>query len=74
MIATVLTFLVAIAAVFLVVLVWVGIDRLANKNLGERNRCCHTFDPAAARGGCCGKPESCALDGQQSGRPRTVKQ
>lgn len=70
MLGTLLTVFTAIAAVFVMVLVWVGIDRLAHKNLGERNRCCHSFDPdGGARTGCCGKHTSCALNDEESGRP-----
>ena len=74
MVGTILTLFTAIAAVFILVLLWVGIDRLAHKTLGERNRCCHSFDPDAARagtgtGGCCGQHESCPLKEEQTGRP-----
>jgi hypothetical protein len=70
MVATFLTLVTAIAAVFIMVLVWVGIDRLANKSLGERNRCSHSFDPDGGAGaGCCGKHESCPLKEEESGRP-----
>jgi len=77
MLATLLTLFTAIAAVFIMVLVWVGIDRLAHKNLGERNRCCHSFDPdsGAQTGGGCGKHTSCALNDEESGRPTyTIRQ
>ncbi|MCX5771098.1 MAG: hypothetical protein NTZ09_12625 [Candidatus Hydrogenedentes bacterium] len=78
MLATLLTVFTAIAAVFVMVLVWVGIDRLAHNTLGERNRCSHSFDPDAARaqtGGCCGQHASCPLNEEQSGRPTyTIRQ
>ena len=64
MFSTFLTFLAAIAALCLMVLVWVAIDRLANKTLGERNRCCHSLDNEADNdntGGCCGKHASCPV-------------
>ena len=63
MFSTFLTFLAAIAALCLMVLVWVAIDRLANKTLGERNRCCHSLDNDAedTTGGCCGKHAACPV-------------
>ena len=79
MLATLLTVFTAVAAVFVMVLVWVGIDRLAHKHLGERNRCCHSFDADsesnAAAPGCCGQHTSCPLNEEESGRPAyTIRQ
>lgn len=66
MLSTFLTVFAAIAAVFIMVLAWVGIDRLAHKHLGERNRCCHSFDADSegAAPGCCGEHASCPMAGE----------
>ena len=37
----------------MLITLWVLVDQWARKNLGERNRCCHSFDKDTA--GCCGK-------------------
>lgn len=60
---TILTMLVAIGAVFLIVSIWVFVDQWARRTLGERSRCCHSFEKEGAVG-CCGKhhQDECDFD------------
>jgi len=51
---TLITMGIAIAAVFTLITAWVLIDQWARKSLGERSRCCHSFEDEGAEG-CCGK-------------------
>jgi len=52
--ATLLTMLMAIGAVFVLMVVWITIDRISNNYLGERNRCAHAFADGVPRE-CCGQ-------------------
>ena len=45
---------IGVGAVFVLITLWIFVDQWARKTLGERNRCCHSFDKDDALG-CCGK-------------------
>ena len=68
-----LTILIAVFGIFLLMTMWVGIDQLARKQLGERARGCHSWDPNSERqchcaftqddGAATEKPEECPHPG-----------
>lgn len=52
--ASLLTIGVAVAAVFVLIAGWVLVDQWARRRLGERSRCCRSFEREGAES-CCGK-------------------